>query len=270
MVATTGLLVLFVAVKTGIFPVPEFARPILGREFVQLKFVAFPVRFTKVEISPLQIVWLVGIITVGVGITVISNDVLFPIQVTPPPVNWDVTVTIETIGSKPKLTALKLGIFPVPLNWSPVVVLLLTQVYEVPLPEKLIEFVGDPLQMVTFGIVFIIAVGLTEILKFKTGPTQVVPKVVRVWVTEIVEDTTELVLFKVVKIGIFPFPLWYNPIVGLLLTHENVEFKTLLPIWIGCVNVLLQKVISEIELTIGFGKTWIKNSIGLPIHWTLL
>ena len=85
--------------------------------------------------------------------------------------------------------------------------------------------------MVTFGIVFIIAVGLTEILKFKTGPTQVFSKVVKDGVTEIVEVTTELVLlFKVVKIGIFPFPLWSNPIVGLLLTHENVEFKTLLPI----------------------------------------
>ena len=223
MVATTGLLVLFVAVKTGIFPVPEFAKPILGREFVQLKFVAFPVRFTNEEISPLQIVCSSGIITVGVGITVISNDVLFPRQVTPPPVNWDVTVTIETIGSKPKLTALKLVIFPVPLDWSPVVVLLLTQVYEVPLPEKLIEFVGDPLQINWSVGSKIVEVGLMVIAKFKTGPTQVFSKVVKDGVTEIVEVTTELVLlFKVVKIGIFPFPLWSNPIVGLLLTQENV------------------------------------------------
>ena len=216
MVATTGLLVLFVAVKTGIFPVPEFAKPILGREFVQLKFVAFPVRFTKVEIPPLQIVWLVGIITVGVGITVIPNDVLFPIQVTPPPVNWDVTVTIETIGFKPKLTALKLGIFPVPLNWSPVVVLLLTQVYEVPLPEKLIEFVGDPLQINWSVGSKTVEVGLMVIVKFWALPVQATefPKNIGVAIICPVIAISEV--FVPEKEFIFPVPAEIKPIPVLL------------------------------------------------------
>ena len=56
MVATAGLMVLLIAVKEGILPVPAAARPMLALLLVQLKVVppTVPVKFTAAVGAPLQ------------------------------------------------------------------------------------------------------------------------------------------------------------------------------------------------------------------------
>ena len=85
-VAVIGFAVVLVAVKAAILPVPAAARPIDGWLFVQLNVVpaTAPVNVTAVVVAPLQSVWLATAFTVGVGLTVIVNDVGVPVQVTPP------------------------------------------------------------------------------------------------------------------------------------------------------------------------------------------
>ena len=68
-------LVVFVAVNTGIFPVPDAAKPIEVLEFVQLYVVPDTLNVlanvTAVVLTPAHKDWLVIALTVGVGLTVI-------------------------------------------------------------------------------------------------------------------------------------------------------------------------------------------------------
>ena len=75
-----------VAVKLGILPVPDAARPIPVLLFVQLNVVpaTAPVKLTAVVAAPAHSVWLATAFTVGVGLTVIVNVIGVPVQVTPP------------------------------------------------------------------------------------------------------------------------------------------------------------------------------------------
>jgi hypothetical protein len=85
-------------------------------------------------------------VTDGVGLTVIVNCFVGPEHVTPELVNLGVTVIVAITGLVPVLTAVKAKISPVPLPPSPIDVVLLVQLYDVPVPVKLTRVVCPPLQ----------------------------------------------------------------------------------------------------------------------------
>ena len=76
------------------------------------------------------------------------NTIGVPVQLTPPEVNTGVTVMLATTGALVMLVAVKLAILPVPDAASPMLVLLLVQLYTVPaaVPLKVIAAVAVPLQ----------------------------------------------------------------------------------------------------------------------------
>ena len=133
-VATCGVVPGFVAVKLAMLPVPLAARPMLVLLFVQLNVVpaTAPAKVIAVVVAPLQSVWFATAFTVGVGLTVIVNVIGVPVQVTPPLVNTGVTVIVATTGAAVLFIAVKLAMCPVPLAASPILVLLLVQLYTVP------------------------------------------------------------------------------------------------------------------------------------------
>src|ERR1051325_2072058 len=107
-----------------------------------------PEKLIFVVAAPLQTVWLAGWLTEGGGLTVMVRLLVGPVQSTPRLRKWGVTVTVAATAVVPPLVTVKAGMSPVPLAASPMVVLLLTQVKEVPVPEKLIFVVAPPLQTV--------------------------------------------------------------------------------------------------------------------------
>ena len=86
MVAVTGAVVAFVAVKLAILPVPLAASPMPGVLFVQLYVVPAtdPLNVTAVVALLLHTVWLATAFTDGVGFTVYVNVFGVPVHVTPP------------------------------------------------------------------------------------------------------------------------------------------------------------------------------------------
>ena len=84
MVATTGAVVMLVAVKAEIFPVPLAARPMLVVVLLQLYVVVPPVlvvlKVTKLVEAPLQITWSAGSLTWPEGFTVMVKDWVGPSQ----------------------------------------------------------------------------------------------------------------------------------------------------------------------------------------------
>ena len=124
--ATMGEVLVFVAVNAGILPVPLAANPIAGLELVHVK-VAPGVVLVKVAdgiIVPVQTFTLPGMVTTGVGFTVIVYVELIPRH----PLAEGVIVIVAVIGAELVLTALNPVIFPVPLADKPIVVLLFVQV----------------------------------------------------------------------------------------------------------------------------------------------
>ena len=84
-----------------------------------------------------------------------------PVQVTPPLVKLGVTVIVAIIGVVPVLVGVK-DRLPVPLAANPMSVLLLVQLYTVPvaLPLKF-TVEGEPAQNTWLATAFTVAVGLT-------------------------------------------------------------------------------------------------------------
>jgi len=148
MVAVAGVLLTFTAVKGGISPVPLTAKPIEVLLLVQIKLVAptLPVKFTALVGAALHMAWLVGCTTFGVGFTVIVKNRALPGQ----PFAVGITVMNPVAGTIPELTAVKEGIFPLPVAANPIEVLLLVQLKPVPLtvPEKFIAPIVPLLQIV--------------------------------------------------------------------------------------------------------------------------
>jgi hypothetical protein len=181
-VAVIGAAVLLVAVNDGILPVPDAARPIAVLLFVQLYTVpaTVPVKLTADVPDPLQSNWSAGWFTLAVGFTVIVNVLLAPLQVIPPLVNVGVTVIVAVTGVLPALKAVNDGIVLVPLAPSPMLVLLLVQLYTVPAtgPAIVTAVVAAPEHTVWFAIVFTAGVGLTVIVKVIGVPVQVVAPLV--------------------------------------------------------------------------------------------
>lgn len=86
MVAITGTLLVLIAVKLAILPVPDGANPIDGVLFVHVNTVpaTAPVKFTGVVGVLAHTTWLAGWLTVGVGLTVMVKVTGKLIQVIPP------------------------------------------------------------------------------------------------------------------------------------------------------------------------------------------
>ena len=86
-VAVTGAVPAFTAVKDAMSPEPLAARPIDGVLFVQLYTTVPPVagllKLTAVVGAALQIVWLLITFTVAVGFTVMVNVLAVPGQELP-------------------------------------------------------------------------------------------------------------------------------------------------------------------------------------------
>ncbi len=127
MVATAGVLPLLVPVNDVMFPVPLAARPMLVLSLVHVKDVAVPLNVTVVVGALLHTTWLPMAATVGVGWTVIVNDLVGPLHVTAPKVYFGVIVTVATTGVDPLLVATKDPMFPVPLEASPIEAVSLVQ-----------------------------------------------------------------------------------------------------------------------------------------------
>ena len=87
MVATTGVVPVFTALKGKILPDPLDANPIVELLFIQEYVVAPPklldIKLTKPVAAPLQITWEVGWIRSADGFTVIVNVFDGPVQTTP-------------------------------------------------------------------------------------------------------------------------------------------------------------------------------------------
>jgi hypothetical protein len=130
-VAVTGVVPVFTAVKLAMSPTPVAPKPIEGVLFVQLYTIVPPVavdpKDTDVVVPPLHTTSLDTEFTVAVGFTVIVNVFAGPVQGTPPLVKVGVTVIVAVTGDVPVLTAANTAILPVPLAPKPIVVLLFVQ-----------------------------------------------------------------------------------------------------------------------------------------------
>jgi hypothetical protein len=105
-VATTGEVLLFVAGKEVMLPVPLPASPMDGVLFVH---VSSAPRLIKDTVPPLHTVWL-DTVTVGVGVTVIVNCFCIPVQL---PI-FGVTVIVAVTGEVLLFVAVKEVMLPVP------------------------------------------------------------------------------------------------------------------------------------------------------------
>lgn len=135
--AVTGALLVLIAIKLAILPVPAAASPIDGKLLVQLYTIVPPVvgllKVTAVVGAPLHTTWLATGLTVAKGFTSTVAVVVGPVQVTPPLVYVGVMVNVTVTGPVVVLVKTPL-ILPVPLAAMPVAVavLSLTQLNTVP------------------------------------------------------------------------------------------------------------------------------------------
>ena len=105
------------------FPEPLAPRPIAVLVFVQLKVdPAVPVKLT-VTGAPLHTIWLPGLFTVAVGLTVMVKVMADPEH----PFTAGVTVMVAVWGVAPELAAVKEEIFPDPAAARPIEVFELVQ-----------------------------------------------------------------------------------------------------------------------------------------------
>ena len=86
------------------------------------------VKFTAVVVALLQSVWSVMLSTVGVGFTVMVNELVGPVQ----PLAVGVTVMVEVTGAVPPLVAVKAAMLPLPLAKRPMEASSFVQAYVVP------------------------------------------------------------------------------------------------------------------------------------------
>lgn len=114
-----GVVPVLVAVKDAISPIPLAAKPVAVLVLVQLNVVpvTFPTNETAADEAPLQIVWSVTGLTVGVGFTVISNELTVPMQL----LAVGVTVIVPVMAELPVLVPVNEGIeLPIPFPDNPI------------------------------------------------------------------------------------------------------------------------------------------------------
>ena len=140
-VAITGFVPLFIAVKAEMFPLPEAAKPIEVKSFVQLNivvpFILAVENSTKDVSNPFETIWFPIEFTWPVGFTVISNVIGSPTLVSPPFSKLGVTTIVPDIGASVVFVAV-ISIFPVPAFERPIAELSLVHVYVIVPPDMLV------------------------------------------------------------------------------------------------------------------------------------
>jgi hypothetical protein len=115
-VAVIGVVPAFTPLNDAMSPVPDAARPIPGALFAQSNVAPeVPAKVIAVVGSPTHTTSLGGVVTVGVGSTVIVNEVGVPLH-SP---KDGVTVIFAVTGADPVLVAVNAPMLPVPLAASP-------------------------------------------------------------------------------------------------------------------------------------------------------
>jgi len=121
MVAVTGALVVLVAVKAAMSPEPVAASPMEISELTQLYTV--PATLPENETPKVEVLWhktwLGTALTVGMGFTVMVNDVGVPVHVTPEFAKEGVTKMVAVTGVLVVLVAVKAAILPEPVAPRP-------------------------------------------------------------------------------------------------------------------------------------------------------
>ena len=124
MVAVTACEELLVAVKEGMFPLPDPPSPIDVKSLVQSMLVApADTKFTAAVGALLQTVWFEIGLSTGVGLTVMLNVSTGPEQATPLCVNVGVTVMVAVIGTEEVFVPVNEGTSPLPEAPKPIAVL---------------------------------------------------------------------------------------------------------------------------------------------------
>ena len=140
-VAITGFVPVLIDVKAGMFPVPEAAKPIEVKSFVQLNvvvpFILAVENSTKDVSNPFETIWLPTEFTWPVGLTVISNVIGSPTLVSPPFSKLGVTTIVPDIGASVVFVAV-ISMFPVPAFERPIAELSLVHVYVIVPPDMLV------------------------------------------------------------------------------------------------------------------------------------
>jgi hypothetical protein len=144
------------------------------------------------------------------GFTVMVKLTAVPLQ----PLATGVTVMVAVMGDVVGLIAMNDGIFPVPDAPKPIEVLLLVQVYTVPVtgPLMVTAAVAEPAQTAWFAIAFTDGVGFTVMVKVTGVPLQPAAD----GVTVIVAVIGAAVALVAVKAAILPVPDAARPIAVLL------------------------------------------------------
>jgi hypothetical protein len=115
--------------------------------------------------------------------------------------------------------AVNAPIFPVPFAANPMDVALFVQAYPVPVPDKLIALVDEPLQRNWFETAFTIGVGLIVNKKLWLTPRQLALPPTKFGTTVSVAIIGEFVVLTPVNEGIFPVPLIGIPMEGVVLVQ---------------------------------------------------
>jgi hypothetical protein len=171
-VDVTGFTPVFVAVKDTIFPIPLAPKPMAVLEFVQAK-VALLVGLVNVvpaTIVPLQTLILAGIVTVGVGYTVMVKVEGMPVQL----LADGVTVIVPVIVFEPVFVAVNDEMFPVPFAARPIDVLEFVQAKAAPGLGlvNVVPAMVAPLHRVILAGTVTVGTGLTVTVIINVAPVQ--------------------------------------------------------------------------------------------------
>ena len=162
------------------------------------------------------------------------------------------------------LTVTKDGILPMPEPPSPIVVLLLVQVYTVPAtgPLMVTAAVLAPAHTVWLAIAFTAGVGFTVMVKLTGAP----PQPVDVGVTVMVAVIGALVLLVAVKAGILPVPAAANPMAVLLLVQLYTVPATAPVKFTAAVADPLHNTCGNTAFTVGIGFTVTVKLVDAPVQ----
>ena len=171
--------------------------------------VPFEIAAVNVEEPPEQMVAFDALtVTEGSGTTVIVKLVEAPVQ----PLTTGITVIVPDIGDPLPFVVVK-EILPEPFEASPIFVLLLIQLYVVPVTAPLkLTATFAPTQTVWFETLFTEGVGLTIIVNVVGVPEQPF----KTGVTVIVAVIALVPALIAVKAAILPEPLAAKPMLGVL------------------------------------------------------
>ena len=271
MVAVTACEELLVAVKEGMFPLPDPPSPIDVKSLVQSMLVApADTKFTAAVGALLQTVWFEIGLSTGVGLTVMLNVSTGPEQATPLCVNVGVTVMFAVMGVEEVFVPINEAMSPFPEAANPIAVLEFVQAYVV-VPRVLFVVNGfglmeDPLQTSIAEIAFTCAVGFTVTTKEVLAPKQEVPLSSNKGVTvtvELIGDVPVLVAVNPAKadtlLALLAIPVAVLLFVQLYPVATPLKLK-------AAFKIPLHTVKLSIGSTTGVGNTTILAEEGSPTH----